>query len=478
MGLLSGTSQLLDAMGEDDEIPGCIKDRVNATVRAPFAFECDDEAAKKLIEENWEDILNVGELFDFLRNFLLEGVAVAVLDWRFDSKVWVPCFRNLPTEFLWHDDSLNVWKYNAKEGEYVVEPGNGTWVLLTSGQRGWLYGYIRALALLWVAKQFVFRDWNRYNERHGMPIIKAKMPVSTGAPEKSKFIQDIQELNSEGVIGLPQGVDGPDVNFDLELLEPKDQSWETFQVALERFDRKINVMLVGGNLGREVASSGANRAASETHDGKLAKLAVPDAQALGECFQYQVVQPFFTFNSPSTTDIPYPCWDAEPPEDLKERALTQETFGKALGALGTAGYKLTEKALKELAETYGLELEEKPPEPPPVVQAMPGAPGQARARVPPQRQLSLASGDTDAALVAQTELDEVADETAGDIQDVMRPDTRMLLRLIKMSTDYDDLKQKIEMSFDQLDPNRLAAVLEKAGVLAALIGRFSVIEEL
>lgn len=467
MGLLSGTSQLLDTMGEDDEIPGAIKERVNATVRAPFHWEYEDESAVKFIEEYWCKMVNKGELFDFVRNFLIEGVGVAVLDWRHEASAWLPCFRNLPTEFLWHDDSNNQWKYTAREGEFVVEPGNGTWVLLTSGQRGWLYGYIRALALLWVAKQFVFRDWNRYNERHGLPIIKAKMPVSTGAPEKAQFIQEVQELNSEGVIGLPQGVDGPDVSFDLELLEPKDQSWESFQAALERFDRKVNVMLLGGNLGREVANTGSNRAAAETHDGKTVKLALPDSEALGQCFKEQVVWPFFFFNKPGVTDVPLPVWDVEPPEDIKERAAAQETFGKALEALGRAGWDVVN--IKELAEQFGLELKPKPkPDP---VETTPGAPRPAQA-------LSLASGETDAALAAQTELDEVADETVEDINATLRPDSRALLRLVKLSNSYEDLKTKVHMSFDHLDPNKLSDVLERAGVLAALIGRFSVTEEL
>lgn len=460
---------MLDAMGEDDEIPGAIKERVNATVRAPFRWESEDESAVSFISEYWGCILDRGELFDFLRNFLLEGVGVAVLDWRTEASVWVPCFRNLPTEFLWHDDSNNQWKYTAREGEFVVEPGNGTWVLLTSGQRGWLYGYIRALALLWVAKQFVFRDWNRYNERHGLPIIKAKMPVSTGAPEKAQFIQEVQELNSEGVIGLPQGVDGPDVSFDLELLEPKDQSWESFQTALERFDRKVNVMLLGGNLGREVASTGSNRAAAETHDGKTVKLAVPDSEALAQCFKEQVVWPFFYFNKPGVEAraVPLPVWDVEPPEDIQERAAAQETFGKALESIGRAGYEVVN--IKELAEQFGLELKTKPKEPEPA----PLAPG-AR----PARALSLASGDTDAALEAQAELDDVADDAVESINATMRPDSKTLLRMIKLSTDYEDLKTKVHMTFDHLDPNGLSDVLEKAGVLAALIGRFSVTEEL
>jgi phage gp29-like protein len=474
MGWLSGTSQLLDAMGEDDEIPGCIRKRVNAVVRADFSFSGEDETANELIDEHWSYMVDQGELFDFLRNYVLMGVGVGVLDWHLKESVWIPCFRNLPTEFLHYDETIKKWKYQAQEGEFTVTPGDGTWVLLTSGQRGWLYGLVRALGLLWVAKQFVFRDWNRYNERHGMPIIKAKVPVSAGAPEKAKFVQEIQDLNSEGVIALPQGIDGPDVNYDVELLETTDQSWQSFERSLERADRKIQVMLLGGNLGTEVASTGANRAAAETHGDKLdAEEAMPDADALGQCFQRQVVRIFFFFNNPGVKALPLPVWDTEPPEDIGARATAQKTFGEAITAVQNAGFKI--KNLKTIAEDYGFELEEAPENKPP-------APGSAAlmkpGAKPAVKKLSLASGDTDdAAIEGQNYLDAIGDGASEELERAIKPDTKTLLRLVKLSSSYEDMREKVIMVFEQLDPNKLTDILEKAAVLAALNGRFSVLED-
>lgn len=473
LGWLSSSSQLLDTMGEDDEIPGAIRKRVNSVVRAAFSFEGEDEEANEFINENWSYIIDKGELFDFMRNFVLEGVGVGVLDWQLKETVWIPCFRNLPTEFLHYDETIKRWKYQAQEGEFIVEPGNGTWVLLTSGQRGWLYGLVRALGLLWVAKQFVFRDWNRYNERHGLPIIKAKVPVSVIESEKKKFVQEIQDLNAEGVIALPQGVDGPDVSYDVDLLETKDQSWQSFQFALERFDRKIQVMLLGGNLGTEVATTGANRAAAETHKDNLdSEVAMPDAEALGQCFQRQIVRAFFFFNRPNVSELPYPCWDTEPPEDIQGRATAQKTFGEAITAIQNAGFKV--KNIEAIAAEYGFELEEAPENKPQPPQAQPGA----RQGTPRGRQLSLASGDEDNAVIeGQRYLDKLGDDMSAELDNAMKPDTKTLLRIIRLSTSYDDMREKVHFVFEQLDPNKLADIVEKAAVLAALNGRFSVLED-
>jgi phage gp29-like protein len=460
-------------MGEDDEIPGATRKRVNSVIRAAFSFEGDDESANKLIDEHWSCIVDKGELFDFMRNFVLMGVGVGVLDWHLKESVWIPCFRNLPTEFLHWDDASKRWKYQAEEGEFIVEPGNGTWVLLTSGQRGWLYGLVRALGLLWVAKQFVFRDWNRYNERHGLPIIKAKVPVSVIESEKKKFVQEIQDLNAEGVIALPQGVDGADQNYDIELLETKDQSWQSFQFALERFDRKIQVMLLGGNLGTEVASTGANRAAAETHKDNLdAEVAMPDAEALGQCFQRQVVRAFFFFNRASVRALPYPCWDTEPPEDIQGRATAQKTFGEAISAVQNAGFRVTN--IKEIAEQYGFDLEEAPENKPQPMQA----PETPEAKPPGKRVLSLATGDEDSAVIeGQRYIDELGDGLSTELDTVMKPDTKTLLRIVRLSTSYEDMREKVHMVFEQLDPNKLADIVERAAVLAALNGRFSVLED-
>jgi phage gp29-like protein len=475
LGWLSSSSQLLDTMGEDDEIPGDIKKRVNSVVRAAFSFEGEDEEANEFISEHWSYIIDKGELFDFVRNFVLMGVGVGVLDWQLKESVWIPCFRNLPTEFLHYDETIKRWKYQAQEGEFTVEPGNGTWVLLTSGQRGWLYGLVRALGLLWVAKQFVFRDWNRYNERHGLPIIKAKVPVSVIESEKKKFVQEIQDLNAEGVIALPQGVDGPDVNYDVDLLETKDQSWQSFQFALERFDRKIQVMLLGGNLGTEVATTGANRAAAETHKDNLdSEVAMPDSEALGQCFQRQVVRAFFFFNrgpeASYSNELPYPCWDTEPPEDIQGRATAQKTFGEAITAIQNAGFKV--KNIEAIAEQYGFELQEAPENKPQPAAARPGAPGAK------PRQLRLASGDEDdAAIEGQRYLDALGDGLNNELDAVMKPDTKTLLRIVRLSTSYEDMRTKVHMVFEQLDPNKLSDIVEKAAVLAALNGRFSVLED-
>lgn len=475
MGWLASSSQLLDAMGEDDEIPGDIRRRVNAVINAEFDFEGEDETANEFIGEHWAYMCDPGELFDFVRNYVFMGVAVAVLDWKLTEKVWIPCLRNLPTEFLHYDETLKKWKYQAQEGEFIVTPGDGTWVLLTSGQRGWLYGLVRALGLLWVAKQFVFRDWNRYNERHGLPIIKAMVPVSTQDTEKKKFITEIQDLNAEGVIMLPQGVDGPDVNYDIDLLEPKDQSWQSFQNALERFDRKIQIMCVGANLGVEVASTGSNRAAAETHGDKLdSSEAMPDAKALGRCLQRQMVRAFFFFNNPSVTELPYPCWDTEPPEDIQERALAQKTFGEAVTSIQNAGFKV--KNIDEIAQQYGFELEDAPENKPPAPgSVLPGQPG----KKPPVKTYRLASGDDDSSVIeAQERLDVMADQVTADIDAAMKPDTKTLLRLVRLSTSYDDMREKVHMVFENLDPNKLADIVERANILAALNGRFSVLEDL
>jgi phage gp29-like protein len=248
-------SQLLDSMWEDDEFPGTLQKRVNATLRSEFQLQLPGESrdlnARELAAQTYfPTIAPDCELFDVLKDFIMLGAGVATIDWDFKhpSGIWMPKLRALPAEFLRYDLDRRIWLYEAREGEQIVEPGNGKWFLLTAGQRGWIQGLIRGLANLWYAKQLTLADWQRYNQKHGLPIIKAKVPIYRDHTEKRDFIDDLGEIQSEGVIGLPQDENGE--GYDVELLEARDTAWESFQNNVERYDRKIQVTCSAATSGR------------------------------------------------------------------------------------------------------------------------------------------------------------------------------------------------------------------------------------
>lgn len=362
VGTFDLAAQLLRSMYEDDEFPGTIQKRINATLRSEFSLALPGESRPLEPAEEQAQVLFSWmapdcELFDLLQDYIMLGAGVATIDWddKHESGFWVPRIRHLPAEFLRYDTERRVYLYHSREGEELVEPGNGKWILLAAGQEAYDKGLILGLARTWFSKQLTLADWERYNEKHGLPIFKARVPIHRDATEKDRFVDDLGNIQTEGIIGLPQDENGN--GYDLDLLEPRDTAWETFQNAVERCDRKMQVSLLGGNLGAEVTSQGANRAAAETHAASVDRdKAKSDAKTLGVVLKDQLMKPFVRVNFDRADQIvPFPFWDTCPEESIRAWVTSQSTFVHMLGQMPAAGVKLLN--IEQLGREYGLDLE-------------------------------------------------------------------------------------------------------------------------
>lgn len=362
-GNLGQSSLLFDSLLEDDELNGALRRRVDATLEAPFCFKSYDKGSdltkrEQKIEKLFCEMVPDDELFDMIASWLMLGVGLGTIDWDFSGPIWMPRLRALSPEFLTWDDSIQRWRYSAfDQPDLIVEPGNGKWVLFTSGQRGWMWGYLRAIALTWLGKQMAYCDWQRYSQKHGLPIFRAKIPIWRDEGEKKQFVEELGGLIAEGVIGLPQDENaaGQTTGYDVDLLEATTVSWQGFQASLERADRKFQVMLNGGNLASEVTKANSSGAAEE-HGGQLAKLAGADQKKIGRMLRQQFLAPFFSLNyGVAAAEVPTPYWHANPEYDARSWASAQAQLAATVKTLAEAGVKIAN--LGEVGRAYHLELE-------------------------------------------------------------------------------------------------------------------------
>jgi hypothetical protein len=511
-GFFERSAMLVESMGEDDELPGLVEKRVDSVLGSDFEL-CIPEyitnqqlsgKIKKDLEPRWGQCFTDGELGEWLRWYRWLGVSVATLDWTRGPTRWTAKLRTLPPHFLRYQAWNNKWFYNAQGGELEVTPGDGTWLLMVDGPRGYMRASVRSLAITWIAKQLTIRDWNRFNERHGMPIVKAKVPVIADEGDKEDFIEDIKELGNETVAMLPTNLDENGAAFDLELLEATDQSWQSFEKKLARCDRKFQIHWLGQNLTSEIAEKQGSKAAAEVHRGVELAKAKADGSKLGDELREQAILPMAALNFAGVTldVVPIPSWQTEPSEDTKADADAAKSFGDALTSIKTAGYKVTN--VEELAEKYGLELEEQePPEPPPTPPGQggpnqpppppgkqpPADPGEAKeppteeqkasrlklSKRPKKKPLRLASGEplknAPGFVDGQVYADKLTESGAREADKALRPTLMAIAEELEAATDYDDLRARLQRRYATLDEDALTDLVYRGMYLAELAGR-------
>jgi hypothetical protein len=379
-GDFSASALLVDSMGEDDAIPGFLDKRIDAVLSKGFELVPVDEPNRQLsvrvakkYQPIWWDIFPETALGSLMRWRRMLGVAIGVLDWEGSGSEWGAQLRVLHPQFLRYQQWNQKWIYSAEEGQLEVTPGDGRWVLLTDGDRGWMRGAVRYLAIDWLAKQQTIRDWNRYNERHGLPLLLAKAPLVAEDPEREQFWDDLQTLGNETVVQLATHLDKEGAAFDLDLLEATSRSYDSFRLFLERCDHRFLVSLLGSNLSTEVNGQG-SRAAADVHQDAEDSRASAEAEELSTELRRQCLFPIAGANIAGVTieTTPWPTWHTESQPNPIAEAQHQTAFLGVISAASSAGYEV--ENIDELAEKHGLKLKKKEPPAPPPAPAPPGPP--------------------------------------------------------------------------------------------------------
>ena len=215
-------TRLSTAMLQDDELPQDLAVSTNLIVGAPFQLQPVDAndgepepASLELSGEYqtwWEEVHPAVEMANMFDWYEMIGIALGTYDWRVIDGEWTPRFRALNPENLWFSESeINpqtklhgVLRYRSRTGDDMVTPGDGKWVLWSEGNQSWTQCACRALGYAWLGKQQTFRDLLRFNERHGLPIVVAKIPSFSEDGTDAAVLNDIKAIGSDTTISLPK----------------------------------------------------------------------------------------------------------------------------------------------------------------------------------------------------------------------------------------------------------------------------------
>lgn len=473
LGNFDTSARLAEAMGRDDRLSAVLETRVKGLLGLPFRLDAtdqDDEQAKRIAEEldrDWFDMIPEDELAELLRWRILMGFAVASLEWTTEANKWRPRVKVWNPQYLYYEEDSDTWYLFTKEGQIEINPGDGKWLMLGRGRRPYMYGAIRNVAIPWLVRQFAIRDWARYSERHGLPIVKAMVPAAIEAGEKTEFFEDVRALSTETTVTLPTHVTPDGAGFDLELLEAKDRSWEGFERLITSCNVSLSVAILGQNLTTEV--QGGSYAAARVHDRVRADYLQSDAEETSTILRRELLDPVVSYSYQGAEGkTPWPKWQTEPAEDTRVEAETLKITAEALGQLKQAGFSIA--SVEDMSHKLGLELV--PSGPPPV----------AGGELNRQGEVTLASGDrpsnAEGMIGGQLFVDDMAEAGAVKGTRALAPDLRKVLSIIDDAEDYPELRARLREAYGDMKPDAFARLVEKALILSELAGRYSVTVDL
>ena len=379
---------LADACERDPVIASALSTRVRMLVSKsalPFSLMESDEGDGRKIKtvakrqrELWWEVVPESTLAPLLRNSIMLGVAVGFVQWSTIGGEWVPRLRWLsPHNLDWHhtNDAGHAdphWTYATTAGQIRVTPGDGTWFLHEpNGERSYMQGSLRSLAMLYRMRLDSYRDWIRYCEKHGLPILGVDEPhwasddvEGTDGTLADEFYTQFASLGSESVLRLPQGPTKDEGGWSAQWIEPNSDAWQTFRESLRELAADIDRVLLGRDQ-----NSGAKGGDGEVSSERVrVEYLSSDTEPLATSIREQILKPWALYQYGDAALAGWPRWDTRPPPDMQRRAETLRMLGEALTSLAPLGLDLS-----AVVEEFGLSGTVKVPEPPPA----PAAPSES-----------------------------------------------------------------------------------------------------
>ena len=364
-------SQLNDAIASDSRVQSANRQRSGGLLGRPVRFKLperfkDDDRAKKCLkawENHWPNMEAEPALLDMLETSASMGLSYSQLLWDTSRTIWKPYLQTFNARYSYYHWTRREHVAVTLDGQYPITPGDAHWVLHAPyGQyRGWMRGSLRAVAQWWLARSYALRDWARYCERHGFPILIADTPFGADPNDISTYQSQLTQLGQESVLQVPGSVDVTKYGkYDLRYLEPADENWQAFKALIEQCNDEITLALLGQNLTSQVKEG--SLAAARVHADVRQSILESDARALAKTIYNQISRPFAALNFGDADLAPRVEWDIRPQEDMEQKARTFGAFSAALFQLRQAG--LTVQDADRFARRFGLgglNLKEVPP---------------------------------------------------------------------------------------------------------------------
>lgn len=183
-------------------------------------------------------------------------------------------FRFVPLYFF--ENTIGRLRYTGAAGAIGQDLGDpeGWMITVSSGC------IMKAAMVCYIFKRLSLHDWLNFSEKFGIPGVHGETTAARGTKEFQDFVNALAQFANEWVTVTNQGA-------KINLVETKTTGEAPFQPMVERMDRRMASLCVGGDLStisRENAI-GANPQSADAED-----MTEDDCQLISETLQTQVAR--------------------------------------------------------------------------------------------------------------------------------------------------------------------------------------------
>ncbi len=340
-GDFSESAQLAKAARRYHRIAGALNTRtgaLKATAGLPFQVEPSDRGDQRRARSiaaqtkaRWWDVCPETTIASLLEDAIMLDRAVGFLTWKsvkVDGKSqWLPKVNHLPARGLSYRELEQAWYYNGADGPEKITPGDGTWFLhLPASVQPPFGGAILSLGVLYVISHFTERDWARWGEKLGFPMLAIKEPAFAADDVEANvqgFYDQFKKLGKEPIIREPQGSDG--TGWESRWIESSGVGWQSFRAHLAYVGDASEYTVTGMTPRGDQPLGGDGESVRERV--RVEYLAA-DAEPMSTSLREQVWMPIGRYNDSAWDDelAAWGRWDTKPPANMVVRA---DILGKA-----------------------------------------------------------------------------------------------------------------------------------------------------
>lgn len=265
------------------------------------------------------------------------GVSVAELVWLPDLDY--PIVARLDPQFLQLDRYSNTWFYRTDTGQSLeVIPGDGRWILLTSGgaSEPWNGGIWAAVARDYARKSEALLNFQNWQRKHASPIRVGQTAQGSTAVDYEDYLEQMIEWSGTNTsVVLPPG-------WTLDLKETNGQGYAAYAKTVEMSNESLTVAIVGQLLTVTGGQGFSNGEVGLTVRGDLTKRYAND---IANAFSEQLL-PYVVAAKYGSVDRPVALvLETSPPKDKSAVAKAMSDSAAAIKAVVEAS---------ELAKQAGL----------------------------------------------------------------------------------------------------------------------------